>query len=157
MLSGNKRTAREHNESMPPNKRHKTNKNVNEWPKKHKLNKNELSKLPSIMNPSLHKAVFQSFWNKKKFGSPTIEFTETTSTINPKQKMFKCIMTLINKQNKSQKIMVTSSNFDSKKKGEINIYQQFNYNYIPFKILLLKMKPYSFTTNANAQQSITQK
>eukprot|EP01084_Bolivina_argentea_P045493 83751_1 len=124
MLSGNKRTGREHDESLPSKKRPKKNTNqtikdqLNDcWPQKRNLNDKQLKQLPSMMNPSFHKAVLESFWNKKKFGSPSFAMNEMESPTNNKQKLFQCQMTLINKQNKSQQITVTSSAFDSKKKA----------------------------------------
>lgn len=162
MLSGKKRNQRETNESLPPKKRTKVDKddvlNSNEvWPTKQKLSNRQRNQLPSIMNPSFHKAVFQSFWNKKHFGSPSISFTETVSPINPKQKMYQSKLTLTNKHNQSQIITVKSAAFDSKKKSEIAVYQQFNFEYIPFKALVVAMEPYSFSFKANLQQIVTQK
>merc|ERR1712176_450095 len=113
--------------------------------------------LPSIMNASFHKAVFQSFWNKKRFGLPSLSFIESVSHINQKQKMYECKLSLTNKQNKSQTINVKSALFDSKKKAEIAVFKSFNFEYIPFETLLVKMRPYSFSLKANLHQIISQK
>lgn len=164
MLSGKKRNLKNLNESEssePPSKKAKidnNNKLCEVWPKEQKnLSNKQISNLPNIISPNLHKAVFESFWNKRKFGAPIIEFYEHKNKTNPKLKTFQCVLSLINKSNKSQIINVKSSKFDSKKKSQIDVYQKFNYKYIPYKILLIKLKPYSFKNNLNLQQIVTRK
>mmetsp|Transcript_2775 Transcript_2775/g.5221 ORF Transcript_2775/g.5221 Transcript_2775/m.5221 type:complete len:527 (+) Transcript_2775:31-1611(+) len=180
--SARKRNKREFPDtSQPSNKRLKVDtddddfKLTEEWPCKNHLSAAQQKQLPCIINASLHKAVFESFWNSKKFGAAKIECNETAaaslpassssssssspSKSKPKQaqKQFQCVLSCTNKLAPQQTIQVASGVFDARKKAQIDVYKQFNVSYIPFAILRSKMRPFAFKNNASLQQIVSRK
>jgi len=156
MLSGQKRPKRDYDDAEPPLKRQKRKRKKHPWPTKQPpLSAKQLSELPALLNPSLHKNVFESFWRKKGFGAPQIDtFSSDAST--PTQPMFQCQILCVDPKDEQHRISVLSEDFDSKKKATVNAYYRFNIAFIPSDVLALKMRPFSSSRKVNVAQVSTE-